>query len=155
MNPIVAGLLISLALPHQAATQRDDEAAVREVVKKYVDARDGSAAKVIESLFTADADQLTSSGEWRKGRDEIVRGTLASSKANPGARTITIETVRFPSPGVAIADGRYEIAPSTRADGSARSGQASPRRMWTSFLMVRMQNTWRIAAIRNMLPATP
>ena len=140
MKPVTVAILICLTLPNQASTQTNDEAAVREVVNKYVDARDRSAAKDIEALFTADADQLTSSGEWRKGRDDIVRGTLASSKANPGTRTLTIETVRFPAPGVAIADGRYDI-------GS--------RHMWTSFLMVRRQNTWRIAAIRNMLPAPP
>ena len=138
MHLIAAALFVCLTHPLQAAIQMDDEAAVRELVKKYVDARDRSAAREIGELFTADADQLTSSGEWRKGRDEIVRGTLASSKANPGTRTITIETVRFPAPGVAIADGPYEIG---------------GRRMWTSFLIVRRQNTWRIAAIRNMLPA--
>ena len=142
MNSVSVGLLISLAFALPGPGQMDDEAAVRDVVKKYVDARDRSAPKEVESLFTAEADQLTSSGEWRKGRNEIVRGTLASSKSNPGTRTITIEMVRFPAPGVAIADGRYEI-----------SAQAGPRRMWTSFVMVRVQNTWRIAAIRNMLPA--
>ena len=62
------------------------------------------------------------------------------------ARTITVETVRFPSPNIAIADGRYEIA---------ASQGAAARRMWTSFLMVQSGGTWRIAAIRNMLPAPP
>jgi uncharacterized protein (TIGR02246 family) len=146
MNTSVATLLVFVTLAFQAPVQTDEEPAVREVVRKYVDARERSAAKDIEALFTADADQLTSSGEWRKGRDAIVRGTLASSKGNPGTRTITIETVRFPAPGVAIADGRYEITgkvPST----------SGVRRMWTSFLMVRVEKTWRIAAIRNMLPA--
>lgn len=138
MNSMSVAFLICLTLPLHPPIQTDDEAAVREVVKQYVDARDRSAAKDIEALFTADADQLTSSGEWRRGRDEIVRGTLASSKANPGTRTITIETVRFPAPGVAVADGRYQIG---------------TRNMWTSFVMVRVQNTWRISAIRNMLPA--
>jgi uncharacterized protein (TIGR02246 family) len=132
------------AILQQASIQMDDDEAVREVVNKYVDARDRNAEQAIRALFTPDADQLTSSGEWRRGREEIVRGTLTSSKTNPGTRTITIEMVRFPAPGVAIADGRYEIA------GAA---QAAPRRMWTSFLMVRTQNTWRIAAVRNMLPA--
>ena len=121
-----------------------DEAAVRGVVKAYVDARDRSDEGAIRALFTDDADQLTSSGEWRKGREDLVRGTLASSKGHPGARTIAIETVRFPAPGTAIADGRYQIA------GTAG---AAPRRMWTSFLMVKVGNDWRIAAIRNMLPA--
>jgi uncharacterized protein (TIGR02246 family) len=146
MKTVAFGLFILLTVPLQGPIQMDDEAAVREIVKKYVDARDRSAPKAIEALFTADADQLTSSGEWRKGRDAIVQGTLASSKSNPGARTINIETVRFPAPGVAIADGRYEIS---------GGGDAAPRRMWTSFLMVRAGNNWRIAAIRNMLPAAP
>lgn len=143
MSTILA-LALFLTSPYQSPIQMDDETAVRELVKEYVHARDRNAAESIRALFTDDADQLTSSGEWRKGRDEIVRGTLTSSKTNPGTRTITVETVRFPAPGVAIADGKYEIA------GGAG---AAPRRMWTSFLMVRVRNTWRIAAIRNMLPA--
>jgi uncharacterized protein (TIGR02246 family) len=119
-----------------------DEAAVRDVVKRYVDAREARDAKAIESLFTSDADQLVSSGVWRKGRAEVVKGTLASSEASGGKRTITVETVRFFSPDVAVADGRYEIA-----------GGAETRKMWASLVIVRKPEGWRIAAIRNMLPA--
>jgi uncharacterized protein (TIGR02246 family) len=123
-----------------------DEAAVRDVVRRYVDARDRKDAKAIEALFTADADQLVSSGEWRKGRDAVVRGTMASSESSGGKRTITVEAVRFVTPEAALADGRYEIA------GLAG---APARRMWSTFLMVRTPEGWRIAAIRNMLPAPP
>jgi uncharacterized protein (TIGR02246 family) len=133
-----------LMLPFQNAGQSTDDSAVRDVISRYVAARDRNDAAAIAALFTDDADQLTSSGEWRKGKEELVRGALASSKGNPGKRTITVETVRFPVPGVAIADGRYEIA------GGA---QGVPRRMWTSFVVARTGSTWRIAAIRNMLPA--
>jgi uncharacterized protein (TIGR02246 family) len=119
--------LLGLMLVLHAGPQTAREAAIRDVVEKYVDARDRSDEAAIRALFTADADQLTSSGEWRRGRDELVKGTLASSKSNPGTRTIAIETVRSPSAGVAIADGRYEIA---GAPGAA------PRRMWTSFVIV-------------------
>jgi len=120
-----------------------DETAVRDVVKRYVDARDTKDAKAIEALFTADADQLVSSGVWRKGREEVVKGTMASSEAAGGKRTITVESVRWLADGVAIADGRYEIAgPETR-------------KMWTSLLIVRKPEGWRIAGIRNMLPAPP
>jgi uncharacterized protein (TIGR02246 family) len=121
-----------------------DEAAVRDVVKKYVDARERKDAKAVESLFTTDADQLVSSGEWRKGRGEVVKGTLASSQSNAGKRTITLDSVRFIAPGVAVADGRYEIA------GGA-GGES--RKMWTAFVLARGPDGWRIAAIRNMLPA--
>jgi uncharacterized protein (TIGR02246 family) len=128
----------------QAPVQVKEEAAVREVVKRYVDARERRDPKAIEALFTEDADQLTSSGQWRRGRGEVVKGTLASSQQNSGTRTITIETVRFPAPGVALADGRYEI--------SGLAGGAT-RRMWTSFVLTGKEGGWRIAAIRNMLPA--
>jgi uncharacterized protein (TIGR02246 family) len=121
-----------------------DESAIREVVKKYVDARDRADEAAIRSLFTEDADQLVSSGEWRKGREAVVQGTLASSKSNAAARTIAVETIRFPAAGTAIADGRYSIA--ATAGGEARH-------MWTSFVLVKSGSAWRISAIRNMLPA--
>jgi uncharacterized protein (TIGR02246 family) len=128
---ILAGSLL-------AQSRSGDETAVREIVRKYVDARDQQDPRAIEALFTHDADQLVSSGEWRKGREEIVRGTIAASQNEAGKRTITVESVRFLAPGVALADGRYEIG---------------DRRMWTTLLLTRDSSGWHIAAIRNMLPA--
>jgi len=139
-------LIACAACAAQTATSPADEAAIKDVVARYVDARDHKDAKATEALFTADADQLVSSGEWRKGRDAVVRGTMASSEASGGKRTITVETVRFLTPEAAIADGRYEIA---------GVGGAAPRRMWSTFLITRTRDGWRIAAIRNMLPAAP
>ena len=131
-----------------AAQGATEDAAIKEVVRKYVEARDKRDARLLESLFTADADQLVTTGEWRQGREAVVRGGLASSQANPGSRQITIETVRLLAPGVAIADGRYEIA------GTAG---AAPRQMRTTFVMTResASGAWRIAAIRNMAPTDP
>ena len=131
------------ALPAQTPPGSAEETAVRDVVRKYVDARERADAKAVAALFTEESDQLTSSGEWRKGRDAVVKGSLASSQRNAGRRTIDVETVRFVSRDVAIADGRYQIA----GEGAA------PRRMWTTFVMHRRRNGWRIAAIRNMLAA--
>ena len=142
----LVGLLAIVPAVSQGTGPTNDEAAVREVVKRYVDARERRDPKAIEALFTEDADQLTSSGQWRRGRGEVVKGTLASSAQTGGTRTITIETVRFPAPGVALADGRYEI--------SGLAGGAT-RRMWTSFVLTGKEGGWRIAAIRNMLPAQP
>src|SRR5690349_2283248 len=58
----------SLVFAQVAATQASDEAAIREAVQKYLDARDQNSPAAVGALFTADADQLVSSGEWRKGR---------------------------------------------------------------------------------------
>jgi uncharacterized protein (TIGR02246 family) len=138
-------LIISLSGLSQGPTsQPKDEAAIRDVVKEYLASRERRDAAALGALFTNDADQLVSSGEWRKGREALVKGTLTSSE-RPGKRTIVLETIRFPTADVAIADGRYEIT----------GGQDPDRRMWSSFVMTRQGGTWRIAAIRNMLPAPP
>ena len=121
-----------------------DDAAIRDVVKKYVEARDQRDTEATASLFTADADQLVSTGEWRKGRDAVVRGTMASSAANEGKRTITVESIRYLGAVVAIADGRYEIA---------GTGVVAARKMWTTLILVKDGDGWKIGAIRNMLPA--
>jgi uncharacterized protein (TIGR02246 family) len=140
------GVALALASPAAQQKKPDTEAAIHDVVRNYVAARERGNAAELGALFTADADQLTSSGEWRRGRDELVKGTMASSKTNAGARTITIKTVRFPAPDVAIADGEYVIA---------ASATAAARNMWTSFVLIRSDGRWRISAIRNMLPAAP
>jgi uncharacterized protein (TIGR02246 family) len=136
---IGASLLVSAY-----AADATDEEAITELVAKYAAARDSRDTEAIEALFTTDADQLVSSGIWRKGREELVRGMLESSQSNPGDRTLTVESVRFVTPDVAIADARYEIA------GAAERGA---RKMWSTFVAHRTPDSWRIAAIRNMLPA--
>ena len=123
-----------------------DEAAVRNLVARYVDAREKRDPTALAALFVGDADQLVSSGEWRRGRDAVVTGGLASSARSSGRRSINVEHVRLVAGDVAVADGRYEI------DGT---GGAPARRMWTTFVMVRTTDGWRISAIRNMLPAAP
>lgn len=147
LSRLGAGALVAvlaLAAPGAEGRQQNQEAAVREVVQQYTGARERGDASALGAIFTEDADQLVSSGEWRRGREALVRGTLASSKNNAGTRTITIKTVRFPVPDVAIADGEYVIG---------ASQTAASRNMWTSFVMVRADGRWRISAIRNMLPA--
>ena len=139
-------VLCSIWAAHATAQAANpaDEKAVREIVQRYVDARERRDAAALEAVFTADADQFTTSGEWRRGRDAVVKGGLTSSQRNPGTRTITIKTVRFVTADVAIADGPYGI----RGAGSAE------RAMWTTVVMRRTPDGWRIAAIRNALPAS-
>jgi uncharacterized protein (TIGR02246 family) len=140
------GVVLALAwLAPGGLLAADDEASVREIVRRYVEAREARDEKAIAALFTEDADQLTSSGEWRRGRAAIVRGAQASSARTEGRRTITVETVRFLGSDAALADGRYEIVGVTGGD----------RKMWASITLTRTAAGWRIAAIRNMLPASP
>ena len=134
---LAAFLLCVQLLAAQTGARAGDEAAVREMVKRYADARDVSDPKAIGALFTNDADQLVSNGEWRQGREALVRGMLASSARETGKRVLAVERVRFLGADVAIADARYEIG---------------DRKMWSTFIMQRGSGGWRIQAIRNMLP---
>jgi uncharacterized protein (TIGR02246 family) len=148
MSITLAATLVAAAClnPALGQTPGDPEAAVRGLVARYIEAREKRDAAAIEALFAPDADQLVSSGEWRRGRDAVVRGTLASSQANGGQRSITVESVRFLSPDIALADGRYELT-------GLQGGGADTRRMWTTIVCRKTAAGWRIAAIRNMLPS--
>ena len=121
------------------ASSSVEESRVVAVIQNYVKARNARDPKAIEALFTADADQYTTAGEWRKGRAQVIPGTARSTNQNPGIRSIAIAAVRFITPDVAIADGTYTIA-----------GSDVPR--WTTIVLKREPNAWHIAAIRNMLP---
>ena len=129
-------ILSGAAAPAQTRPS-GDEAAVRAVVQQYMSARELKDPKVIATLFTADADQRTTAGDWRRGRDRMVTGMLQSSQQNPGSRGITVEAVRFIAPDVAIADGPYDIG--------------TNRPAWTTIVLRREGGTWKIAAIRNMV----
>ncbi len=149
MRIALACLLVLTFAPtlaaQRAAANATDETAVRDVVARYVAAREARDPSAVAALFTEDADQYTTAGEWRRGRERIRAGTAESSQRNPGSRRISVEAVRFVTPDVAIADGPYEIA---------AGGAPSSRRMWTTLVLVRTTGGWRISAIRNMAPTS-
>ena len=131
----------------QAARRDADDRAVREVVRHYVDAREARDPKAVAALFTADADQLVSSGEWRSGTGHRRVGEPGVDRAErrEADDRRRAGAVRRPT-DVAIADGRYSIT---------GLGEGNDRRMWSTFVMVKEADGWKIAAIRNMLPAAP
>lgn len=139
------GVIFLLSFFYSQSTGREpaqDITEIKSTIAAYADAREVSNPDELRKLFTEDADQLVSSGEWRNGIEEMVAGMLRSTKNNPGDRVLQVESVRFIGEGVAVANARYEIK---REDGSER-------KMWSTFVLVK-DDTWKIAAIRNMLPA--
>jgi uncharacterized protein (TIGR02246 family) len=138
---VVLGFLFG-TVPAQTSPEQDVQK-IRNVVAEYMAARNGNSPEGVRKLFTADADQLVSSGEWRKGLNDLVRGTSASSQNEAGKSSITVEAVRLIDSDVAIVDGRYRTV--------ALNGAL--REMWTTLVLKRVGNDWRITAIRNMLPA--
>jgi uncharacterized protein (TIGR02246 family) len=129
-----------------AATPRSEDAAIRAVIQRYVEIRNHFDEAALREVFTPDADQLVSNGEWRRGLENLVQGAAASSKKENGRSSVAVDHIRMLGPDVAIVDGRYE---------TSAVGATSPRKMWSAFVLVKKDGRWRIAAIRNMLPTTP
>jgi uncharacterized protein (TIGR02246 family) len=140
----LAGAAAALAQP--PADRAADEAAVRAVIQAFIDTREANDAAGLAALLTEDVDQRQTSGNVRSGRDAVVSGSLATTQSTGGRRTITVDSLRFVGPDVALADGRYDSL--GRADGT-------DQRMLTSMVLKREAGRWKIAAIRNMLPTAP
>lgn len=139
----ITWMLLGTVVYGQTHSNSVDETAIREIVQKYMDARNSRNAEAVRALFTTDADQLVSTGEWRRGIDALMQGAMASSQKETGKSSISLEAIRFVDPDVALADGRYQT--SAASTGAVRN-------MRTTLIIKRTDAGWRIAAIRNMLP---
>jgi len=113
------------------------------LIDSYSQAREQKDTVLLKSILLPDVDQLVSSGVWRRGIGEAIKGMMQSSTRNPGTRTLTVERIRLLKKKSAIVDARYEI----------RNSDGSTRKMWSTFIVVNDKGRWKISAIRNMLPA--
>ena len=121
----------------------EHEKQIISLIAQYSQARETKDPDLLTSILVSDIDQLVSSGTWRRGIEASLAGMMRSSSSRPGSRTLTVENVRFLNSESAIADARYEV---TNTDGTIR-------KMWSTFVVTYEDNRWKIAAIRNMLPA--
>lgn len=124
----------------------DTQSASQEIINligTYSTSRDTKDTVLLKKILTKDIDQLVSSGVWRKGIAQAIQGMMESSTANPGDRTLKVESIRFMNANAALVDARYEIK---NEDGTIR-------KMWSTFVVVSEKEKWKISAIRNMLPA--
>lgn len=138
MVTCVSFLNAQQSLPDE--TQKKD---ISHLIEQYSQARENRDTVLLKNILTADIDQLVSTGEWRHGVAASVKGMQNSSASRPGTRTLTVDKIKMLDRTTAIVDCRYEI----------QNPNGSARRMWSTFVVVSRKGTWRIAAIRNMLPA--
>jgi uncharacterized protein (TIGR02246 family) len=113
------------------------------LIDKYSQAREQRDTALLREIMLPEVDQLVSTGEWREGINSAIRGMINSSATTPGTRTLKVDRIRLLGAEAAIIDCKYLIQDTT----------GSPRNMWSTFIAVANKNVWRIAAIRNMLPA--
>lgn len=134
-------LIITTVLHAQGTTTNNNfKLEIHNLIEEYLEARQTKDTLLLNRILTSDIDQLVSSGEWRIGIDECVIGMMRSSESNPGERKIEIDKIRLLGQDTGLADARYEIS---NPDGSIR-------KMWSTFIVIKDNGRWKIAAIRNM-----
>jgi uncharacterized protein (TIGR02246 family) len=138
-------ILFTSFLFAQHQLSNEDQIKILALIDDYSKARENQDTLLLKSILKEDVDQLVSSGEWRTGISEAMKGMQRSTASNPGQRQLKVEKSRLLTETCAIVDARYEIIGD---DG------ASTRRMWSTFLVVKEENNWKISGIRNMLPTT-
>jgi len=116
---------------------------ITTLIDQYSQAREKRDTGLLKTILTPDVDQLVSTGEWRGGITAAIEGMMKSSANSPGTRTLRVEKIQTITSSSAIVDCRYEIQ---NTDGTVR-------KMWSTFIVIDDKKTWKIMAIRNMLPA--
>ncbi len=140
---LLSGAYLSAITHAQNPAYADHESAIRYLINQFLETRAANDETALRALLTRDIDQLTTSGNLRSGREDVVNGSLASSRNNTGTRSITVTDIRFITPEVAIANGSYDII--DRTDGP-------DSHYLTSYILVLENSSWKISAIRNMEP---
>ncbi|SFT91331.1 conserved hypothetical protein [Algoriphagus locisalis] len=135
-------LISSSAFSQNPLNTKGESQEIINLIGSYSTARETKDTVLLKEILVEDVDQLVSSGVWRKGIDEAVKGMMESSAQNPGDRILKVESIRFLNPDAAIVDARYEI----------KNASGIVRKMWSTFVVVTETEQWKISAIRNMLP---
>lgn len=133
----------TLAFSQITTGQKEDAVKIHQLIDQYSQARETQDTVLLKTLLTDDIDQLVSSGEWRNGIAESIKGMQNSTQSNPGSRTLKVEKIKFLSDEIALVDCRYSI----------KNPNGNDRNMWSSFTVIFQKNQWKITAIRNMNPS--
>src|SRR5688500_16232722 len=147
MRVVAIGLVSVLCVAGLAEAQTGDDAAGRRVIQQFDEARSKADWKTASNLYLEDGTNLTSSGEWRRGRADIEkRGAATTAGVYKGGRfTTKVDSVRMLGTNTAIADGTFEI--SNIPGGKNRQGHST-------YVLAKSGDTWRIVASRSMVPVT-
>lgn len=135
-------LVSTSAFSQISKDQKESAQKITQLISHYSEARETQDTLLLKTLLTEDIDQLVSSGEWRNGIAESIKGMQNSTQSNPGSRSLKVEKIKFLSDEIALVDCRYTI----------KNPNGNERNMWSSFTVLFLKNTWKITAIRNMNP---
>lgn len=123
----------------------DENRAIRDLTERLSEAWNANDGRRYAALFTEDCDYIAFDGTRLKGRDENARhhDALFQTVLRGSRLQYTTTDVRFLAPDVALmhADGSVLMSWQRHLPESRRSIQ--------TYVVVRREGTWRIAAFQN------
>jgi len=127
-----------------AEPQSADEIAIRQTDASFVKAYQQGDAKAVASHFTPDAEYVDEQGNLFQGRDAIEESLTDFFTEHSGCKLeMTIDTIRFLSPDVAVEDGRT-LAIHTESPTPIESRYTT--------VHVRTEGKWLAASVRDHAP---
>ena len=150
MKRIAAAFLLTFTLsalaygqtPSGSPAAKDDEAAIRAIVKGVEDAWNAHDGKAFAAPFAPDADYVVVNGTYLKGRDAIEQGhtQIFTTIYKESRNAATVKGVRFLRPDVAVAHIEWNM--------EVRPGGNKGRALNT-MVMTKENGKWHIAAFHN------
>jgi len=114
LRPLVAGwailtLLSSLARAESPSRREIQEDLLRRTAEEYVDALNRGDLKAVAEHWTAEGDLVDETGQLFKGRE---LAAAADEQRDERAKlTVTLNSIRFPTDGVAVVEGTSRLSP--------------------------------------------
>lgn len=148
--PATVPVVDTQAEPPVSEEQLADEAAIREADEAFVAAYRKGDAKAVAALFTVDAEFVDEAGEVFQGREAIEASLVEFFAENPECQLeMTIDSIRFISPGIAIEDGSTRFSHPVGSDDADHSHSIDSR--YTT-VFVKTEGKWLAASIRDHAP---
>jgi uncharacterized protein (TIGR02246 family) len=146
LKVFILGCTILSARITIAASQAEDEAAIRALEVEQQEAWNRHEAKAYAGLFTEDGDCVNVVGWWWKGRAEIEKKLTEAYVYvfRESVLTVGEVTVRFLDPGSAIVHARW-----TMTGARTPQGLPTPQQGIQTQLVQKKAGKWLIAAFQN------
>ena len=146
LTKVVMLFLLCTTASTALAEDGAEEAAVKQVVLDIAKSWNQPGMPGFEDLFIANADFVVISGQWLKGRDEIVEyhRNLLANRYNGSHLTIDSVVIRFIRSDVAVAHFGSHVL-------FTMDGKEVSRSALGTIALSKSDGKWRIDALQNTL----
>lgn len=156
----LAPWLVSAGSPPEGRAQ--DEAALRALVARQVEAWNRHDAVAWSKDFAPDADFVNIAGMVLAGRPEIEKGHafVFGSVFKDSRTTVTVRKLSFPRPEVALLETEHEVTKFGPLPPGVQPSEPGVLRTRMKYVLTREQAGWQIVAGQNTIvrpqpPAKP